>query len=166
VGEDVTVENQTFIVWADPGLLTGLAWFDLTTGDFESGQYGPDDLLRKLDRLGEGRAHRMAVGYERFISTSGGSKTSSSEYSHRAIGIIDDFVHAMQVPLRKPQPSSARKLGNVVWLRRLGWYKPGKGHANDAAQHLLSDLLKKQPMPHEIRTKLFPDYTPRGTLAT
>jgi hypothetical protein len=165
VGEDVTV-SQTFIVWSDPGLLTGLAWYDVETGDFGSGQYGPEDLSRKLVQLSEARTGRMVVGYERFISTSGGARTSSPKYSHHAISVIEDFAYTAQVPVLKPQPSSARKLGNVIWLRRLGWYKPGKGHANDAAQHLLSDLLKRQPVPHGIRTKLFPDYTPRGTLAT
>lgn len=160
------MDDRTFVVWADPGLMTGLAWFDLTTGDFQSGQYGPEDLRRKLTQLSTAHGDRLAVGYEKFIATSGGRKTSSTEHSQRAIRVLDDWAHDAQLPVRKPQPSSARKLGQVVWLRRLGWYKPGKAHANDAAQHLLADLLRRQPMPHMIRQKLFPGYTPRGSLTT
>jgi hypothetical protein len=146
--------------------MTGLAWYDVAAGDFQSGQYGPDDLVRKLDQLGAVHAARMVLGYEKFIATSGGARTSSSSHSQRAIRVLDDWAYGSQVPVLRSQPSSARNLGQVVWLRRLGWYKPGKGHANDAAQHLLADLLKRQPMPHAIRAKLFPGYTARGNLAT
>jgi hypothetical protein len=158
--------ERNFIVWADPGLMTGLAWYDIASDDFQSGQYGPADLARKLDQLAKGRRSRLVLGYEKFIATSGGRKTSSSEHSQRAIRVLDDWAYVSQVQVLRSQPSSARNLGQVVWLRRLGWYKPGKGHANDAAQHLLADLLKRQPMPPTIRARLFPGYTPRGTLAT
>lgn len=159
-------DERNFVVWADPGLMTGLAWYDVPADDFQSGQYGPEDLVRKLDQLAKGRRRRLLLGYEKFIATSGGRKTSSSEYSQRAIRVLDDWAFTAEVPVLRSQPSSARNLGQVVWLRRLGWYKPGKGHANDAAQHLLADLLRRQPMPHAIRSKLFPGYTARGNLAT
>lgn len=154
----VVNDDRTFIVWADPGLLTGLAWFDLSTGDFQSGQYGPEDLRRKLDGLPDTVKKRMIFGYERFIVTSGGPRASTPEHALRAIQVIDGFAKQEIIPLAKAQPSSARNLGSTVYLRRLGWYKPGRGHANDAAQHLLADLLKRRPMPQQIRSKLFPGY--------
>lgn len=158
-------DTRSFIVWADPGLLTGLAWYDLNTGHFGSDQYGPDDLRRKLDGFGMDHASHMIVGYERFIVTSGGPRTSSPEHAHRAIQVIDGFAKQYVVPLAKPQPSSARKLAQTVYLRRLGWYKPGRGHANDAAQHLLADLLRRKPIPGPVREKLFPGYKPSATIA-
>lgn len=155
------MSGRSFVVWADPGLMTGLAWYDLDTAEFRSEQYGPDDLRRKLDDLGQLHADRMGLGYEQFIVTSGGSRSSTPVHSHRAIQILVGFAKEYgSVELLKPQPSSARKLGNVVFLRRLGWYKPGRGHANDAAMHLLSDLLRRQPMPDAVRGKLFPGYAP------
>lgn len=157
--------DATFIVWHDPGLLTGVAVYDLENGRFESGQYGPDDLRRKLDEYKVRCGGRMAVGYEQFIVTSAGPRSSTPVHAHRAIQIICGFAKQEAIPLLKPQPSSARKLGSVVFLRRLGWYKPGQGHANDAAQHLLSDLLKRTPIPSEIKGRLFPKYDPRGTVA-
>lgn len=156
-------EAHAFIVWADPGLLTGLAWYDMDTGDFQSGQYGPEDLRRKLQELVKLHGLRMIVGYERF-NTVGGPKTSTPEHSHRAIQILDGFAQEYVIPMAKPQPSSARNLGSVVFLRRLGWYKPARGHANDAAQHLLADLMKRRPMPSPIREKLFPGYKPSATI--
>jgi hypothetical protein len=165
VGEVVS-DDSTFLVWADPGLLTGLAWFDLDDGTFSSWQYDYRDLDKQLRHLVERAGPRFALGYERFIVTSGGARTSSPEHALRAVKVIEDVAALKRVTLLAPQPSSARNLGQVVYLRRLGWYKPGRGHANDAAQHLLAHLLKKHPMPHEIRTKLFPGYTPRDSLAT
>ncbi len=159
------MNEPTFIVWADPGLLTGLAWYDLELDVFQSGQYGPDDLRRKLDSFPDTTKRRMILGYERFITTSGGPRTSTPEHAHRAIQVIDGFAKQELVPLAKPQPSSARSLGQRTFLRRLGWYKPGQGHANDAAQHLLADLLKRHPMPQQVRTKLFPGYNPSVSIA-
>lgn len=163
---EVVTNGPTFIAWADPGLLSGLAWVDLDDGTFSSWQYDNRQLDKQLNSMADRFGDRMSVGYERFIVTSGGPRTSSPEHAQRAIQVIEDFAHKRCIPLLPPQPSSARKLGQVVYLRRLGWYKPGKAHANDAAQHLLAHLLKMSPMPHEIRTKLFPGYTAHGSLAT
>jgi hypothetical protein len=150
----------TFIVWADPGLLTGLAWYDLEADRFGSGQYAPNELVRKVDSIYQVAGSRMAIGYEMFINTSGGARTSSPQHSHKAIAQLAEVASQYRIPLLKPQPSSARKLGNVVYLRRLGWYKPGRGHANDASQHLLAYLLKQKPVPAKVRAKLFPGYVP------
>lgn len=158
--------DRTFIVWADPGLLTGLAWYDLDHDFFNSWQYNRVDLRAQLDRLAVLAEGRMVLGYEKFIDTPGGRKTSTPEHAHRAVQVLEDFCLEHQVPVATPQPSSARKLGQVVYLRRLGWYRPAKAHANDAAQHVLADLLKRRPMPQAIREKLFPGYAPRDTLAT
>lgn len=155
------MSSKTFIVWLDPGKTTGFACYDMERGTFRSEQYERDDLVRQLDALYPMVGLRMAVGWEKFIHTSGGSRTSSPEHADEAIGAVRGWSREHPVELLKPQPSSARKLGSAVMLRRLGWYKPGNGHANDAAQHLLADLLKRRPMPHEIRTKLFPGYTPQ-----
>lgn len=160
------MNDRTFVVWADPGLMTGLAWYDLEADEFHSDQYTPDDLRRKLDDLGRLASDRMLLGYEQFIVTSGGPRTSTPEHAHRAIQILTGFAKEYaHVLLAKPQPSSARKLGNAVFLRRLGWYKPGRGHANDAAMHLLADLLRRQPMPAPVRGRLFPGYRPGATIA-
>lgn len=159
--------ERTFVVWLDPGKVTGVAHYDLTDASFISGQMEVDDLrLYFTEALIPAFGDRLTIGWEMFLNTSGGSRTSDPAYSNAVIGVVRSIATEYGIPLLKPQPSSARKLGSAVMLRRLGWYRAGQGHANDAAQHLLADLLKRSPMPHEIRTKLFPGYTPRGTLTT
>lgn len=159
--------ERTFVVWLDPGLTTGVAHYDFTNHSFISGQMELVELRSYFtEALIPAYGDRMVIGWEMFLNTSGGARTSDPGPSNQAIGLVRSLAGEHGIPLLKPQPSSARKLGSVVLLRRLGWYRAGQGHANDAAQHLLADLLKRSPMPHEIRTKLFPGYTPRGTLTT
>lgn len=160
------VSDKTFIVWLDPGQTTGLASYDLVTGNFVSWQYSHEDLEHRfVQDLFPLYRDRMVIGYERYIVTSGGLKTSTPRHAIEAITIVRLLAAGADVPVLKPQPSSARKLGSPVMLRRLGWYKPGKVHANDASQHLLSHLLKMRPMPSAIREKLFPGYKPGVTIA-
>lgn len=161
------VSDRTFVVWLDPGKVTGVACYDLEDAWFHSTQKELADLrLYFSEALLPAYGDVMTIGWEMFINTSGGARTGDPSFSNEAIGLVRSLAQEHGIPLLKPQPSSARKLGNPVMLRRLGWYKPGKGHANDAAQHLLADLLKRHPMPHAIRAKLFPGYTGRGNLAT
>lgn len=158
--------EPTFIVWLDPGLVTGMACYDLEEENFLSWQYELVDLRRRFEVLIPAFGHRMAVGWEMFLNV-GGPRSSTPGPSNQAIGLVRTLVEesGTNVSLLKPQPSSARALGQTVFLKRLGWHKPNQGHANDAAQHLLAYLLKQRPMPSSIRAKLFPGYEGRGTVA-
>lgn len=162
----MTVNDKPFIVWLDPGLTTGMATYDLENPKtFMSWQYDGPDLEARLRYLFSEHGERMVIGWERFIVTSGGVRTSTPRHAIDAITRVRLMALGADVPVLKPQPSSARKLGSPVMLRRLGWYKPGKVHANDASQHLLSHLLRMKPMPSEIRKKLFPGYGTGATIA-
>lgn len=156
--------REDIIVWADPGLTTGLASYDMVIKSFSSGQYDRPGLLVRLAELDRQAGDRMMwLGWEDYLH-SGGPQHGASEYSDEVIGALKDFASKKFVRTLKPQPSSARKLGSKVFLRRLGWYKPGKVHANDAAQHLLAFTLEMRPIPDEIRTTLFPGYDPGVTI--
>lgn len=155
------------IVWADPGLITGLAHYDRATRTFGSGQYDKPALLARLEELNAAAGDRMVLlGWEAYLKT-GGPQAGTSEYSEEVIGALKDFARTFYVRTLTPQPSSARKLGGKVFLRRLGWYKSGQVHANDASMHLLADLMRMKPrMPAEISAALFPGYRPGVTIPT
>lgn len=153
-------------VWLDPGLMTGVAGYDDDTEKFFSGQYQKEDLYQYLEGLGQLYGDRLAVGFEHYIVTSGGACRGTSKYSREVIAVVEQMAAEGRFRLLPPMPSSARKLGNVTYLRRLGWYRPGKRHANDAAQHLLSSILRTRPMLPNIRRKLFPGYGADVTIAT
>lgn len=147
------MSDPRFIVWLDPGKTTGLAWYDIDTDRFGSGQYDGDELMTVLDSLTTVHRDRIAVGWEMYLQT-----PRSKGIAHYSVGEIAK-VRAMcaerGLPVLKPQPSSARNLqSTVVFLRRLGWYRPGLGHANDAACHLFRHLIRRHPIPEKIRTRL------------
>lgn len=150
--------EKPFVAWLDPGLVTGLATYDLEHPNFMSWQYEPDDVVRRLHQLLEICDGRMRIGWEKYL-VAGGPHKGTAKYSLEIIGRLQDFALVHGVEVLPSQPSSARALGQVTYLRRLGWYKPGKPHANDASQHLLAHLLKMKPMPAEVRGKLFPGYS-------
>ncbi len=157
-------ERQNVIVWLDPGFTTGLAWWDPETGKFFSGQFDDDvELAETLAALAENVPGRLAVGYEQYIVTPRGKGTPS--HSLKVIGQVSKMAQEGLFELLKPVPSSSRKVATPVFLKRLGWYKPGKVHANDAAQHLLAYLMRQRPMPAHIKHKLFPGYNTSDTIA-
>lgn len=154
--DPASVGDGPVITWLDPGLTTGLAWWNGRA--FGSWQYDKPDLTDRLNTLSELYDGRLAVGYERYIITSGGVRRGTPRHSMGVIERVDAMAEEGLFTLLPPMPSSARKLANPVMLRRLGWYLPGKVHANDASQHLLAYLLRTRPMPQQIRSKLFPGY--------
>lgn len=149
---------KNHIMWLDPGLTTGAAWYDLEGNHFGSWQYDEHDLARRLEEVSSLYPGDLAVGYEQYIVTSGGIRQSSPEHALAVIGIVRDMAAQGMFELLTPRPPSARKLGSPVLLRRMGWYRPGQRHANDAAMHLLAHLLRMRPMPRAIRSTLFPGY--------
>lgn len=147
--------RQPVIVWFDPGKTTGAARYDPETDHFASGQYTDVELHAMLLALIDNYRGRLAVGWELYIQTPRAKPGTQAKYSHHAIGIIENLCEKHDVPVLKGQPSSARSLkSTVVFLRRLGWYTPGKPHANDAACHLFRHLIRQRPVPENIRKRL------------
>ncbi len=145
------------VTWLDPGKTTGGATYDCATGEFASWQHEDDGYVEELDRLIVRYGTRLAVGYEMYIVTAAGPRSGTPKYSQGVISNVRDMAQHGMFSLLKPVPSSARFLGGPVLLRRLGWHKPGKVHANDAAMHTLAYLLRTPPIPANIR-KLFTGY--------
>lgn len=144
--------EHTFFTWLDPGQTTGAAWYDLDTDQFGSAEYTADELADVMDAMTAVHCERMAVGWEMYLQP--GSK-GIADYSVGEIAKVRKLCADRGVTMLKPQPSSARNLqSTVVFLRRLGWYRSGAGHANDAACHLFRHLIRMHPIPEKIRTRL------------
>ena len=143
------------IAWFDPGATTGGAVYDLTGDRFTSGQFDNEELALHLDMLHHLYGERLAVGYELYNQTPRPRPGSSAKPSNDAIALIDNACSSYGIRQLKGQPSSARTArSTVVFLRRLGWYKPGLQHANDAACHLFRHLIRQKPVPENVRKGL------------
>ena len=147
------MSEPTFVVWLDPGKVTGVAWYDITADRFGSAQYEDDELMDVMDALTTAHQERIAVGWELYIQTQRSKGIASYSLGH--IAKVQALCKERGVTVLKGQPSSARNLqSTVVFLRRLHWYRPGLGHANDAACHLFRHLIRMHPIPEKIRTRL------------
>lgn len=144
------MSDPSFIVWLDPGKTTGAAWYDIPADRFGSAQYDEHQLIPALAALIDAHGERVAIGWELYIQTARSKGTA--KYSLGEIAKTQALCEERQVPVLKGQPSSARNLrSTIIFLRRLGWYTPGKEHANDAACHLYRHLIKQHPIPERIR---------------
>jgi hypothetical protein len=140
-------------MWYDPGLTTG--WAYLENGQaFNSGQAAFEDIGGALTTWAESLGPSLWVGWELYNVTQGGGKAGTPKYSLETIGMLKWICHAHDVTVLKAMPSAARKLGDEVKLKRLGWRKPGKVHANDAASHLLAFLLREKRVPLHLLEKI------------
>ena len=144
------------LVWLDPGKLTGWAMLDNQDG-FHSGQEdfaGIDDLVNAWGRM---FGVTLWLGWEMYIVTQGGGRSGDPAYSLEVIGAVKSACRRHLVHTLSPMPSAARKLGGDDKLKRVGWYTPGKRHANDAANHLLAYLLREGAITTTMKDQLFTD---------
>jgi hypothetical protein len=130
----------------DPGLTTGLAWFDEVHG-FESleirGRYELYDFVTPLVR----RAKDLSVIVERWdVRRDTRSKTNQDDPRY-IIGYVDGLCQEMGVRYFEQRPAQAKSFATNDKLKRLGWYTGGEGHADDAARHLLVHLVLTAEVP-------------------
>lgn len=146
---------MSVVVWFDPGKTTGMAVYDTDTTRFTSGQYTDGELHDTFEALILTHGNQVEAGWELYIQTPRPRPGSQAKHSLGAIDIIVNLCEQYGVTVLKGQPSSARAFkSTIVFLRRLGWYLPGRQHANDAACHLFRHLIRQRPVPENIRKRL------------
>jgi hypothetical protein len=138
------------VAWLDPGKTTGWASWSPTAGEFESGE-----LL--FLPLGEWLRQRLSVtvwlGWEAYTVRPGGARIKFQPDSLEVIGMTRWLAYSQYARVLPPQQPSARQTG-LLHLKSAGWHRPGLGHANDAAGHLLAFLLAYRLAPPELMGKI------------
>lgn len=149
-GVPVTVSR---IVVLDPGKTTGVVdWKTTEDGSVVTGvemQFQP--LCRYLlTDVATSRPGTVIVA-ESFIITSATAKNTQAPWSLEVIGVarmVSELYCGRD--LRLQQAASAKRFSSDARLKRLGWWTPGKGHANDAARHLLLYVATHGLLPNSI----------------
>lgn len=127
----------------DPGLASGLAVL-YDDHDFMSTEIvGSLEFLDAFVALIDSTVDReWEVVCESFIVTGETQKKSRQNYSLEIIGAVRFLCHQRMIPFELQSPSQGKSFGTDAKLKKLGWYKPAKGHANDAARHLCLYLVR------------------------
>lgn len=118
----------------DPGLATGLAKWWGPSGEFES-SIEPYPLIET--RLEQLIPFMDAVACETFTISARTAQLTRQNEPIELIGVVKYLCRKRKIPLIMQSPSDAKSFVPNARLKTLGWYKPGAGHDNDAARHLL-----------------------------
>lgn len=126
---------MAYIIAVDPGGTTG--WAEWKHGEFRSGEEA--DWLHWIDNRD---FDQDIFVIETYTITASTAKKSQQTDALRLTGCLEWMAY----PYRKviyQKPSEAKAFSTDKKLKRIGWYTPGKGHANDAARHLLLTCVRR-----------------------
>lgn len=140
---------RPIVLALDPGKMSGWAKFDTITEEFTSGQEDYDGLCRLLMQNTHASVDLVS---ESFIITVNTAKNTQATWSLELIGVarmVSRLYTGQDLVLQSP--AAAKRLCSDELLKTLGWYKPGKGHANDAARHLGLYMLGRGWMDDRIK---------------
>jgi hypothetical protein len=144
------VETMTIYLALDPGLTTGVAWYDIRSGEFASLEvHGRHELYRYLRSDwgfpsvdGVAACGSPIVIIERWDVRKNTHQLTNQDDVRYIIGAVEYVCHMTGLDYREQRPAEAKKFATDDKLRALGWYSGGEGHADDAARHLLVALAK------------------------
>lgn len=129
------------ILAIDPGLMTGWAIWNSGSHQFTSGQ---EDFEGFAYTLEEAAHHIELYIVERYTINADTAKKSPQPEALEVTGMVRYFATMERTPMLMQSPSEAIGFATDDRLREVGWYRPGKGHANDAARHLFLYFVKQE----------------------
>jgi hypothetical protein len=144
------------VLWLDPGKMTGWARLDGET--FSSGEapfYETGRIVRShCTSIRYVSSPDVKVGYESFQVTPASYRMLGSSDALQAIGMIRWLALDLGASLLPPASRQARDTVTPAMLKALEWYLPGKGHANDAARHLVAWMMRSGSLTSAMRAKI------------
>ena len=137
------------ILAVDPGGTTGVALhggLPVSTYFFEvpGGHLGFVDWFHtRTDTSGAYADHHLDIVCESFIPRPG-ALTHQPDASY-IIGYLKMWAHRKGMSFKLQSPAQAKSFSTNAKLKAAGLYPVGKGHAQDAARHLLVHLVSTDP---------------------
>jgi hypothetical protein len=142
------------ILAVDPGKMTGWASYDTDrfalhgaweapANDFLDGFVRWIDASAPFETAGGVVAPMVRIVVEKFVITTETAKKTQGEehWSIEQMGVLRHHARWAGMGFDGTQTlSNAGEFAPNQRLRDIGWYVPGKGHANDALRHLLLNI--------------------------
>lgn len=146
----------SYILAVDPGETTGLALYNVETGDFASCELDFDKTCSYVMHMGHKFKDDLTIVAERFVITVETAKKSFQPWSLELIGVCRMTAHGFtHKELVLQGAGAAKKLASNARLSHLGWRKPSTGgHQDDAARHLLLFCANRNLLPAETFEQL------------
>jgi len=148
------------LLWVDPGLMTGLAFYqsqrhpNWDTGvlpRFNADEFPFWPACKKIENVCAIWGNRLAMGWERFaINATTHKKTPQPDALH-VIGVCRFLAARYECRvLPDAQQATPSKLEQEQ-LKALGWWVRGKDDAQSAAAHMLRYLNQANELPPKER---------------
>lgn len=143
------------IIAVDPGKTTGLATLDATTQDLTTAEYGFNDTCSYVAQKASEYGSDLLLVCESFIIGPQTAKNTQAPWSLELIGVMRYLSRSYcGRDLALQTPATAKRFSSDVRLKEVGFWTPGKGHANDAARHLLLFLVQRGLLENETVARL------------
>lgn len=141
------MSDRASVIAVDPGLTTGWAILD-PDGGFRSGEVkGPYHFLVRIYEMVRSQAFDYDLVVERYTITPETAKKSRQSDPLEIIGALKFMAAYYKAGFSMQGPAEAKAFSTDSKLKRMGWFTPGMGHANDAARHLLCYSVNKGYVP-------------------
>lgn len=152
---DTTDTHCRYIVAMDPGKTTGYVLYDRQDGKFGSYETDFDQTCKWLVTHAGSYGPDLLIVSESFLITQQTAKNTQAPWSLELIGVARYVARNMtHRDLVLQAPATAKRFSSDERLKMMGWHVPGKGHANDAARHLLLALATRGWLSNETLSSL------------
>lgn len=141
----------------DPGEMSGIAWVDLSTLNFQAEEQDYDGTCRRVIHSAHDWGSNLWLIAEAFHINESTHKKTFQPWSLELIGVCRFASRAYTGRELTIQGKSNTRtaLGYNERLKFMGWYRPSKdGHMNDAAGHLLAFCIVHRLLPPDVLDQL------------
>ena len=139
----------------DPGKTTGLAMLDMETGDYTYAEWEFTDTASFILAHAQEHGADLVIVVERFFININTIKDTQAPWSLEVIGWARGCSHLFcNRDVHLHDAAAAKRFGSDERLKTMGWYVPGRGHANDAARHLLLLLVTRGWLDNKVLRSL------------
>lgn len=141
----------------DPGEMSGIAWIDLGTLNFEAEERDYDGTCRRVIGTAAAQGPNLLLIAEAFHINESTHKKTFQPWSLELIGVcrFASRAYTGRELVIQGKSNARMKLGYNERLKFMGWYRPSKdGHMNDAAGHLLAFCIVHKLLPTDVLDQL------------
>lgn len=149
--------------WLDPGLLTGVAFYDYhhktayaDEFDFMHTAVKLEELVR-YNSIDNKESLCLGIGWETFRITAKTAQNTAAPWSLEVIGMARYIAQKSRATLFSPAAPGDRLVVSDRMISDIGMYDQirGKKDAKSALQHLVAWQLRENKLPEEWKEKVY-----------
>ncbi len=136
--------TSEYVLAVDPGKTTGYILWEKKSGSIISfGELDFEKFCLAAEGIITAYRRQLQVVAEAFIITMQTAKNTQAPWSLEVIGVLRFVCHKTGADFKTRSAADAKRFSSDDKLARVGWYTRGRRHQNDAARHLMLELVER-----------------------